>query len=102
MYADGGSIVVRSKSKGIKRRISVPDWRERMDAVAIYGIHKDGSENAHERDIYAEAVRLMNAMQTVLKEAEAQGDVTDIRVQRELLAELTRNPKYTMKPRYSA
>lgn len=99
MYADGGSIVVNHTTKGITKRISVPDWKERIEAVAISRLNKMGSEYSRERDLYHEGVKLAQAMQSVLKEAEEQGDVTNQRVINHLYQELTMNPKYTMKPK---
>ena len=98
MYADGGSIVVINNSKNISRRVSVPDWRDRLEAVAIYGLGRAGSEYSAERDMYKEATEFAQAMQGALKDAEEQGDVTLQCVRTHLLDELTMNPKYTMKP----
>ena len=99
MYADGGSVIVNHTKTGVTKRISVPEWRERMEAIAISRLDKMGSEYSRERDLYHEGVKLAQAMQAVLKEAESQGDVTNPRVLQHLFQEITLNPKYTMKPK---
>ncbi len=99
MYADGGSIVVLSHRTGEKKRVSVPDWKERMEAIAVSSLNKIGSDHSIERDMYHDGVKAVQAMQSVLKEAEEQGDVTDKKVLNYLYQELTLNPKYTMKPK---
>lgn len=97
MYADNGSIVVIDNAKHKQQRVAVPDMQARMEAVAIAGLNKRGSQYGLDRDIYAKTVKYVQAMEQVIKEAALQGDVTKKRVRDELLQELTLNPRYTMK-----
>lgn len=99
MYADKGSIVVVSHnaSKPQTKRLSVPLLEERLEALASYGLGKAGSEYGGERDAYRLTSSLVQAVMQVLRDAKAQGDVTDPRVLRELCNEYVHTPKYTMK-----
>lgn len=98
-YADKGSIVVKDYRKHITKRISVPEWRSRMADIASYGLSKHGAASGYDRDRYTESVHIVHNMQAVLKEACAQGDVTNPDVLRSLADEILTNKKYTMKPK---
>ena len=98
MYADKGSIIVVSHASNLRKRISVPDMRERLAAVAIYGL-EDKRDRAEDRDARNDALRLTQAIQSVIRDAEEQGDVTQDKVLRELCAEMRTNKKYTMLPK---
>lgn len=99
MHADHGSILVRNIKTGVLKRIAVPDFRERMLALVTMHSGKTG-EAAMERDMCKEACDYVLAMQSVIQEAEAQGDVTDPRVLRSLCDDMRTNRKYTMKPKW--
>ena len=98
-WADGGSVVVLDHKTHTKKRVSVPDWQERMTAVAVAGMNKRGSDNAFDRDLHAESWQYVQKMQEILREAKFQGDVTDPRVLKELAEEQRTNKKYTMRPK---
>ena len=97
-WADRGSIVVRDNRRHIEKRVSVPDWRERMAEIAGYGLSKRGSASGYDRDIYTETVHTVTAMQSILQDAVAQGDVSDPRVLKGLAEDLAGTRKYTMHP----
>ena len=62
MYADNGSIVVVDNAKHKQQRVAVPDMQARMEAVAIAGLNKRGSQYGLDRDIYAKTIKYVQAM----------------------------------------
>lgn len=99
MRAENGSVLVRNLKTGMLKRIGVPDLKERMLALVSMSAGKRG-ESAMERDMCKEACDYVFALQNVIREAVAQGDVTDGRVLRSLCDEMRTSQKYTMKPKW--
>lgn len=98
LFADRGSIIVINNATNIRRRVSVPDMRERLAAVAMYGLNPK-TDKAEDRDCQRDTIQLVKAVQSVIHDAEEQGDVTQDKVLKALCDEMKITKKYTMLPK---